>query len=713
MNTEKKAPLWYFLPILLLALFLGKPFHIDDTLFINIGRILPWTVLGSNSGNISFLGKIYEGLSPYESTHPPLIPYFLKLISAMSGREIAPFWLYHLFFLIFPFLTLKEGWNLSQARRMTPVWAWFLVLSPLFFVNATNLMTDVAMLCFWLGSVTSIVLFVEKRENRFGIKAVLYLLAAFFTSYQSLSLIPLLILFILVNGSHKRKSLLVLLIPTLVFTGYLLIVYSISGFFPFIASTIDYNIGSEVLSGMKLTHYLHKFIGVLVFTGLGLAFPTPLLMASLNRRRFLEYVVFASIISFTFFHLGQSYQMFDGYTLSETWFVRFLMLIGGIWLFFMLAKLIDGLRILTRSPRRSAYRLLFSFWFFGVLAFNILFLPYSTARYLLPAIPAAIVLLFIRTRLKAPDIFVNSLISLLACLSLLMASVDFRQASSDWTLFQRMKEKVGDLSQLWYSDDAGLALYLGTSGANYITEDLECLPEGSYVLLTRGLISEKLQETLDPIETFHFRGLADLSLFNTSAHAGFYRSYDGFLPIAFTTEVRRAVLFKSNFFLRHFDRVQKIRVTAENYADVRAFYLPGEQLVRGIHMHPDAEISFPLELSENTRFSGDVLVPPMSWDNEGDGTLFKIGVRRKGTVDWIWELWLDPKSRFEDRGRKSFSLPLSSDVEAVHLKVEPGPAGDYRNDSVFWLSLEMNPPAGLRAVPEEKKDPADSGKVQP
>ena len=695
MPEQKKIPKWFLIPLVFLLFFINKPFHIDDTLFLNIGRILPWTLIGSSYGDISFLGKVYENLSPYESTHPPLIPYFLKLIGLGSEGEFAPFWLYHFFFLFFPFLTLLEGWKLSIRKKISPLWVWFLVLSPLFFVNATNLMTDIAMLCFWLGSITSMITYIEDGGRKNALKAIAFLTAAFFTSYQSVSLIPLLVLYILVYGDRKRKSLLVLLLPSLFFFVYLLVVFAISGFFPFLASSINYNIGSEVISGMKMSAYLHKIIAVLVFSGLGLLFPTPLLLASLNRRRFLEYVVFASIVSFTFFHLGRSFHMFDGYSFWERIVLRFLMLLGAIWLFFLLAKLIDGLRILTRSPRRASNYLLLTFWFFGVIAFNIIFLPYATARYLLPAVPAAIILLFIRPRFKVNSVLMNMLIAGLACLSLLMAAVDYRQASSDWSLFKKVRIQVPDLKRLWFSDDAGLAVYLGNSGAKYIPEDRDQLPEGDYVLLTRGLISEKLQQTLSPMETFRFQGLAGLSLFNTKAHAGFYRSMDGFLPMAFTNEVRRAVLLKVNHFLKGFDTVERIQLSAPNYADIRGFYDEGNQMVRGIHMHPDAEIAFPVRFESTMVMTGQVFIPKESWEKEGDGTSFHLGFRRQGQTEWVWERWVDPKPQVADRERIAFEVVVPSDVEAIHLKVGPGPQGDYRNDSAFWLSMELRETANL------------------
>jgi len=271
MTQSSRPPLWYFFPLIALAIFLNKPFHIDDTLFLNIGRILPWSILGDSMGDISFLGRVYQDLSPYESTHPPLIPYFLKLIGA-GFDQYAPFWLYHLFFLVFPFLVLVEGWNLSKRKNVSPVWTWFLVFSPLFFVNATNLMTDIAMLCFWLGGIASIIAFCEDGTRKHALKAMGYLTGAFFTSYQSICLVPLLILYILVNGERKRRSLLLLAAPTVVFFVYLVLAAQYESFVLPLAVLFSLPIGIFgtflLLKLMGLANDVYAQIGMIMLVGL-------------------------------------------------------------------------------------------------------------------------------------------------------------------------------------------------------------------------------------------------------------------------------------------------------------------------------------------------------------------------------------------------------------------------------------------------------------
>ena len=130
-TAAKKVPkvLFLFLPLLALGLFLNKPYHIDDVLFLRMGDLLPFSLISSDRGTVEFLGQVYEGLSPYESTHPPLVPYYLKWISLLSPEGSHPFWVYHLFFLLFPALILVAAQHFSGVRRLQPTWVLFLFFS--------------------------------------------------------------------------------------------------------------------------------------------------------------------------------------------------------------------------------------------------------------------------------------------------------------------------------------------------------------------------------------------------------------------------------------------------------------------------------------------------------------------------------------------------------------------------------------------------------
>ncbi len=688
MTRRAIPPLWYFLPILLLLCFVNKPFHIDDVLFLNIGKLLPWQVIGTHTGDISFLGVTYSQLSPYESTHPPLIPYLLKVITWLydSDSAYAPFWVYHAFFLLFPFILLVECWYFSVANRLSALWGWLLVLSPPFFVNATNLMTDIAMLTFWLGSMFALIDYAASSKVKSLIKLWLYLLLACFTSYQSICLLPLLLAYALLVRGNLVKNAALILVPFGLFLLYLMAVYEQSGFFPFLSSTIDYNIRTEVLSGFSLEKFIQKLLAACSFMGLGL------MMFMLScilflRHRFVKSGL-ALMLSFLLCCLGRFGGNAEISSTAEFIAIFILVFFAMRAIVFISCRLLEAVKKYRAQRVSSAFDFMWILLFFGVLTYNILFLPFSTARYILPALPGVLVLLYKYVQIQR----LKEVIAIAAtvAMSCLMAMVDFRQASCDWDLFHEVKNEVDVMSHLYYSDDAGLSMYLKSEGAHYLTRDTRELPSDRYVLITRGLVNAELQSVLEPVATYRFPCFLGLSLFNRDAKAGFYQSNEGLLPAGFAKQCQSATLYKVNDFLKRFGDSEPINLSNPNYVGIRSFCDDKGDLRRGIFMHPDAEISYPVPApGENTCVTGTVYMPKSSWEDTGDGVTFHIGEKKGHHVSWLWKKYLDPRNNEEDRAGHSFSLPLSRDCQAIHLKVTPGPAQDYRHDSAFWFSLEL------------------------
>ncbi|MCB1043902.1 MAG: glycosyltransferase family 39 protein [Acidobacteria bacterium] len=690
-NTERvwniKPWIFYGLPLVLLAMFAGKPYHIDDALFLRMGDLLPWTLVGESSGKVEFLGMTYEALSPYESTHPPLIPYFLKLLKPLAQIGPVDFYGYHFGFLIFPALSLFFARRYLRAKRVGPHWSLFLVSSPIFFVNATNLMTDIAMTGMWLGAVVFASRYAENSDNRNAYVAGLLVFLALLTSYQSIALFPLIGAYFLIHKVPMKGAIPVLLYPLLGFLLFLLAVYLASGYMPFLASSIDYNIASEVKSGMALSHYLHKFIGVLINLGLGLALPTIILLMSVNQRRLIEHIVFSSVLTFTLFHLGKRNGLFDTYTAVETLWLRVLLIIGLIWSFQVVAKTVDGMRILIRDRRRAARMLLPCFWFLGVLAYNVIFMPYATARYILPAVPPALMLLFGHQLYRLAKAREGVLIGLNFVLALFFARVDYQQATADYELSQYLRNRVPDMSRLWFSDDSGLNRYLNQAGAHYLDQAQQDVPIGDYILITRGMIHPNVQASLSFVETWAYPSFAGMTLFDTQKQAGFYRSLDGLLPIAPAETVRRADLYQVNYFLKKLPEAEKWELSNPNYVGQTTFRTPDGNAHSVLYMHPDASIAFPVALDKPTRVSGRAMTDPSSWSKEGDGVSFSMGYRDKSDVVILWSSDLDGKKNVEDRAGLRFSVQVPANADAIWFAVGPGPAGDYRYDTAGWADL--------------------------
>ena len=679
--------LYLLIPILGLSLFINKAFHIDDPTFIRMGLQLPWTVLGDAGGPVDFLGIHYPDLSPYESTHPVLIPYLLKIAHLFQPAHGAPrFWAYHLFFLIFPLLILLFSARLASVCGMTAHWGWFLIFSPVFFVNATNLMTDAAMTTFWMGSVFLSVAYSYTASKRDAWGAGLCLVLALLTSYQSVALFPLISVYFWIRRDLNRVTLTILGAPLILLVLYLLAVYQLSGFLPFIASSIDLNIAGEVSSGMDGQAFLHKTLAVLVNLGLGFLALTPAWFFTSKWSRSLACSVLAICLTVLASYLGKD--MLEGYSSGQMWLLWSLMLNGSFWVAAMLLKFLDGVKRFTSNRRRSAWLLLAGFWFFGVLVYNILFLPYGTARYIMPALPPALMLLFAGGSFRYFQGLSWPILALSVLASLFMARVDYGQAEADFTLYERVSDADYG-GTVWYSDDAGLIRYMPLIDGQYLTLDQQTIEVGDKVLMTRGLIPEALAGDLTLREVFEIPSFGGWSLFNTTQRAGFYRSYDGFLPIWRAPLARKAHLFEVNFFQKNRDLAQPMEMDNPNYFGYRTFAFPNGESLGVMFMHPKARVGFPINDQLPSQLTGRVVTAPGSWEKDGDGVLCTVGVFQNGEEKILWELEIDGKNREEDRKPTPFSIPIPAGSTLIWFQVGPGPKGDSRYDSMGWSDLRL------------------------
>jgi tetratricopeptide (TPR) repeat protein/hypothetical membrane protein len=204
------------LTVLLLAPFLGKAIHIDDTLFV-------WTakhILKHPFDPYGFRVFWYGSSMPmHEVTkNPPLAAYYAALTGVWSGWS--EFHL-HLAFLLPPVIVVLGVYRLARSLCDSPALAAVLMLgAPGFLVSSTSLMSDVPMLALWLVAV---VLWREGLETesplRLGASA-LAIAACALTKYFGACLIPLLLLYSI--RKRRRGGLwgLWFLVPVCILAGY-------------------------------------------------------------------------------------------------------------------------------------------------------------------------------------------------------------------------------------------------------------------------------------------------------------------------------------------------------------------------------------------------------------------------------------------------------------------------------------------------------------
>ncbi len=84
--------------------FINKAFHIDDVDFMHFSEMIGWNPLNSTPVDYPYNGQILKDYMPaYEMTHPLVVPYAIKIVSALFGQNEV---VLHLSFFFFSLLSL-------------------------------------------------------------------------------------------------------------------------------------------------------------------------------------------------------------------------------------------------------------------------------------------------------------------------------------------------------------------------------------------------------------------------------------------------------------------------------------------------------------------------------------------------------------------------------------------------------------------------------
>jgi hypothetical protein len=201
-----------------LAPFLGKAFHIDDTLFVWNGQ---WIA----QHPLDFYGKRvnWEGTEARMSTitkNPPLACYALAVAGSVLGWSEPAL---HLAFLAWPLGALWGTYRLAERLSERPALAALATaLTPVFLVSSTSVMCDTMMLCLWVWAVVWWVRGLDRSEPRLLVLSGLLIGLAALTKYYAICLAPLLLLY-----TFARRQNLAWAAGALVLPGIILAVYQV------------------------------------------------------------------------------------------------------------------------------------------------------------------------------------------------------------------------------------------------------------------------------------------------------------------------------------------------------------------------------------------------------------------------------------------------------------------------------------------------------
>ena len=504
--------------------FIFKAFRMDDTLFVWLGQEKLANPLALGLPDHGYEGNFF---SLYLDTHPPLFTSFVALLLMLFGGASEAG--LHVGFLVFPLLAAISMFFLSRRFSDSPlVAALLLVVTPGFMVMSQSIMTDVPTLSLWLAAVAAYVYAVDRDDGRLLALAAIAVSLAVLITYQSLSLLPLLFLYALLQRRISMRSMAPLVVGLLAFLGIVIFYLVQTGSLPKLSYSIGLNLTPAFIA--------NKTLATLSVIGGAIVFPLFLAMGLLKGRR--EYLYFAALFTtlLVVFLLKTSSGQYTpvAAVLQAVFYAAGVL---AVYRFFNAG--VDS----TFSRRRSRVdmdNIFLILWICGVLIYTIILLPYASTRYLLTLFPP-VILMFIR---YARDVFPDSrqwlrfALAMLACTALMGLAVSvadyrlagvYRELGSTWPA--QLQQQGG---RVWFAGEFGLRYYMEENGGTYLTADDNSPAAGDYVIVSRELIahflSAELRERLELEQSIEYADAWPFRVSDPGSQAGFYDQFHGFLP---------------------------------------------------------------------------------------------------------------------------------------------------------------------------------------
>ncbi len=511
--------------IICLLPFIGKPFNIDDPLFVWTAKQIVHQPL--DPYGFSVVWYTTEMPMFHVTKNPPLASYYAAMIGPWTNwSEVA----LHLGFLIPALVVVLGTYELARKLTKRPLLAAGLTLAaPGFLVSSTSVMSDIPMLALWLVCVLAWRKGLSSGRARYLVLSALLIGVCALTKYFGACLIPLLFAYSIFKQRRLGYWSLSLLITVII-----LICYQLWGLHQYdeglLSSAVEY---AQVVRAEIAPSTLGGLLTGLSFTG-GCMLPVLLMVPFLFRRLaiamgFLLAVPGAILIEWNI--LGK-YSDAPG----KIWVCVTLVLLiaGGIFTVALAARL-DFWR------RRDADSLLLNAWAMGTFVFAAILNWTVNARSVLPLIPAAAILVARRmdtlesNRKGAPWIIALPVAASLT-VSLWLASADSAMAYSAREAARLIHLRAETRSsKVFFSGHWGFQYYMENLGAqpldftkrNVTPDDMLVFPENN----SNPVLLPKEGITLDsPIEIDVNRWIYPL---NPHMGAGFYSSIFGPLPFAF------------------------------------------------------------------------------------------------------------------------------------------------------------------------------------
>jgi 4-amino-4-deoxy-L-arabinose transferase-like glycosyltransferase len=521
----KRSWAWLLLLQLLLVLpFINQPLHIDDPIYLDIGRNAlksPW--------HPEDLPYVFEGVQHKDMashSHPPFLGYWIGLLLSIGGDGPQVHLFLHLGFLIFPLLFAAGMFLLAIRFTALPEYATVVAItSPAAIVMAHTVMTDVPTLALSTLGLALYVTGIDKgKPLRVWLSGILLALAAF-SSYPALLISALCWLYAWRSRQRMRAAVWAPAIAWIWMGAWLVNDYAYFGRFV-IGGTAQYVLQT---GGWSAANFGNKLLAFPIF----LAATVVILPVTLFRLALRLPVRWAAllwmVLSVVFAQLNTA-----DYSLLQKTLVALFLTLGG-WII---------LGVLVRIARswRDRDTAFLAIWF--VIAIVPLVFAYTSgmARYLLPLVPPIVLLAFQKSSEMALPGWKRAAVlssSVGLALGLVLSIADFDMAQIDRNIAESTAARLnGWTAQTRFGAEWGLRHYMLQEGFRQFLSTSSDLSGGTFLISPTEAVPYAVPQDvltmLVPAFQETWRSSLPIRLMNRTAHAGFYSSNWGLLPFSFS-----------------------------------------------------------------------------------------------------------------------------------------------------------------------------------
>jgi len=523
-RTARDLTLLIALTLTIHVPFIGQAFHLDDVYYLDVARNVFRNPLFPLD-----LQSVFEGkhLTLWAHSHPPLNSYLIAALLPVTNRRPSENFL-HACFLVFPVLIAVAFYFLARQFVTMPLLATaLLVTNPILMVCAHTLMTDVPHLAMWLSGTALFVIGMENDRSKMIYASVIPLTAACFYAYQGLGAILLLAFFALSRKRLRSREILILCLPVLIlaawqFSGY---VHRGTVYMSAMFGELGRRGWWQPALKLKAAITTFSYLGAIVV-------PFPFVFCRTLRRPkgLLIYIALALGT------LAAYFERSDYSWLQQVFLVAYVS--GGI------ALVGWTLRCLTTASsitKLSSDDLFLCLWLAGMLIACVTVFLGGSARYLLPACPA-VLLLFLRAYERqngSPSrAFYGSWLAAQLVLGLSLAQADYQFAGvARREAYEFQRGYVPNHQPFLFSGEWGFRYYMISVGGEIMAEDTTGSP-GELVVKSRLSLGRPydFDRFLEPLERRSYRIRSPLRLLDVHAHGGFWSDGWGVLPFWFSRE---------------------------------------------------------------------------------------------------------------------------------------------------------------------------------